>query len=478
MKVKEVEKQGLKRTYEIVIPASDIETRVEARLAEVGQNLKVPGFRPGKVPMQVLRSRYGDSVLGEVIEKAVNDSSNDTIDKNKLKPAMQPKIEIVSFDKGKDLAYKMELEIIPEFDVKDLKAIKLQKLVVTAGDKDVTDALERIAGQHKSSEPIKTKRAAKNGDVVVIDFDGECGGKRLPGMKAEGYTLELGSKSFVDNFEDQVVGKKAGDSFTVNVTFPDNYGNAELAGKPASFDVVLHEIRESKPVAIDDDLAKQVGMDKLDDLKKVIVEQIEKEYGNLSRMKLKRALLDAMDEQYDFDLPASMVEMEFSSIKRQAEFEKRQSEGAKADLTKDELEELEAIAERRVRLGLVLSEIGQANKITVTDQDLQRAVIAEAQKYPGQEAQVFDLFAKNRQMLQNLRAPVFEEKVVDYILTQVQVADKKSTVEELTADDDDVLPKKKSAAKKAPAKAEKAEKAEKPAAKKDAGDKAKGKAKK
>ncbi len=477
MKVKEVQTDGLKRTYEIVIPAADIATKVDARLVEVGKNLKVPGFRPGKVPMQVLRTRFGDSVLGEVIEKAVNDSSNQTISKNDLKPAMQPKIEITSFDKGKDLSYKMEVEIIPDFKLEDLKSIKLEKLVVKPSADTVKEALERIAGQHKSSEAITTKRAAKKGDVVVIDFDGECGGKRLPGMKAEDFHLELGSGSFVDTFEDQVIGKKTGEKLVVKVTFPKNYGNAELAGQPASFDVTVKEIRESKPVAIDDELAKKVGIDSLDELKKVIEEQMQNEYNNIARMKLKRALLDAMDAQYDFDLPQSMVDMEYDSIKRQAEFEKQQSEGAKAELTKDEVEELKSIAERRVRLGLVLSEIGQNNKITVSDQDLQRAVIDEARKYPGQEAQVFELFTKNKQMLQNLRAPVFEEKVVDYILSVVEVKDKATTLEDLTAEDDAELPKK----KKAPAKkaAAAAAKEDKPAAKKEgAADKPKGKAKK
>lgn len=468
MQVKEVENKGLKRSYEVVIPAKDIASKVDLRLVEVGKTLKVPGFRPGKVPLNILQSRYGDSVLGEVVEKAVNDSSSETLTKNKLKPAMQPKIEITSFDKGKDLAFKMDVEILPEFEVADLKTIKLEKLVVEPEKKAVDEALERIASQHKSSEAIKGKRAAKKGDITVIDFDGECNGERLPGMKGEDFHLELGSGSFVDNFEDQVIGKKAGDEFKVDVTFPENYGNEQLSGQPATFDVVLKEIREAKPVAVDDELAKKVGMEKLSDLESAIKEQMQSEYEGLSRAKMKRALLDAMDAQYDFDLPESMVEMEFESIKRQAELEKKQTDGEKAELEKDDLEELKEIALRRVRLGLVLSEIGQANNVSVNDQDLQRAVIAEAQKYPGQEAQVFELFTKNKQMLENLRAPVFEEKVVDFVLSEVEVKDKKATLDELTAEDDVNLPNKKkkpAAKKKAPAKKAPAKKA---AAKKDA----------
>jgi len=468
MQVKETLNKGLKRGYEVTISAQELSGKIETRLKEVGKNLKVPGFRPGKVPMQILRSRYEDNVLGEVVEKTVNDYTNKTIQDNKLRPALQPKIEIKSFDKGKDLSYTVELEILPEFEVQDVKAMKLVKQVTKPEASAVDEALERIAGHHKSSAPIKGKRAAKTGDTVVIDFDGECGGERLPGMKSKDFHLELGSGSFVDNFEDQIAGKKAGEEFQVTVTFPENYGNKELAGNKATFDVNLKEIRESKPMEIDDELAKKVGMEKVDDLKKAVTEQLQAEYDNISRMKLKRSLLDAMDEMYSFEVPQGMLDMEFEAIKRQAEHEKKQEEGNdKAELAKDDVAELKVIAERRVRLGLVLSEIGQTNNITVNDQDLQRAVITEAQKYPGQEAQVFEMFTKNKQMLDNLRAPVFEEKVVEYILGQAAVSDKEVSLDELSTEEDAPV---KAKAKKAPAK--------KAAAKKDdaVDDKAKAKA--
>jgi trigger factor len=476
MQVKETLNEGLKRGYEVTITAKEIDGKIETRLLEVGKNLKVPGFRPGKVPLNVLRSRYEDNVLGEVIERAVNDYTNKTIQDNKLKPATQPKIEIKSFDKGKDLSYTVELEIIPSFEVQDVKKLKLEKLVSKPTDKAVDEALERVAAQHKSSEAIKGKRAAKTGDIVVIDFDGECGGERLPGMKSEDFHLELGSGSFVDNFEDQIVGKKAGDEFQVTVTFPENYGSEQLAGNKATFDVVLKEIRESKPMGIDDELAKKVGMEKLDDLKNAITEQLQSEYDRVSGMKLKRALLDTMDDQYSFEIPETMLDMEFDAIKRQAEYEKKQEEkDEKAELSEDEVAELKTIAERRVRLGLVLSEIGTEQKITVNDQDLQRAVIAEAQKYPGQEAQVFEMFTKNQQMLDNLRAPVFEEKVVEFILGEIEVKEKEVSLDELTADDEEetAKPKKKPAAKKKAVakkdgdkKEDKPKAAKKPAAKK------------
>lgn len=456
MQVKETLNEGLKRGYEVTITAQEIDSKIENRLKEVGKNLKVPGFRPGKVPMQVLRSRYEDNVLGEVIEKTVNDFTNKTIQDNKLKPALQPKIEIKSFEKGQDLTYEVELEVIPEFEVQDVTKIKLEKKVAKPQQSAIDEALERIAANHKSSEPVKTKRAAKKGDIAVIDFDGECGGERLPGMKSEDFHLELGSQSFVGDFEEQIVGKKAGDEFQVKVTFPENYGNQQLAGNDATFDVKLKELREPKPMPIDDELAKKVGMEKLDELKDAITEQLQSEYENVSKMRLKRSLLDAMDEAYDFEIPQGMLDMEFDAIKRQAEHEKKQETGDdKAELPEEDLEELKAIAARRVRLGLVLSEIGQNNKITVNDQDLQRAVIAEAQKYPGQEAQVFEMFTQNKQMLDNLRAPVFEEKVVEYILGLADISETEVSVDELTADDEDEAPakqKKKAAAKKTAAK--------------------------
>jgi trigger factor len=467
MKVKELENKGLKRKLEVKISASELSKKIEDRLVEVGKTVKLPGFRPGKVPMQVLKTRFEDGVLGEVVEKTVNESSNKAINDNKLRPALQPKIEITSFDKGKDLAYTIELEVVPDFEIQDLSKITLEKLVVEPDTKTVDEALERIASQHKTSEAITGKRAAKKGDIVVIDFDGECEGNRLPGMKSDDFHLELGSGMFVGNFEDQLVGKKAGDETKVEVTFPENYGNKDLAGKPATFDVKVKEIRETKAVEMDDELAKKVGMETIDQLKDAIKEQAQSEYDNLSRMKLKRALLDAMDEQYGFDLPEGMVELEYESIKRQAELEKKNEEGDKAELSKDDLSELKEIAERRVRLGLVLSELGQKHNVTVSNEDLQRAVIAEAQKYPGQEAQVFEMFQKNEQMLNNLRAPVFEEKVVDFILEEVTIKEKKSTLDELTADDDAELPKKKKPASKAKAKpAAKKDDDKKPAAKK------------
>lgn len=469
MQVNKTKDEKLTKEFDVKVPAKDIDARVDAELLEVGKTVSIQGFRKGKIPLAVLRQRFASRIMGEVLEKVVNDTSKKTLDKEGLKPAMQPKINVKSFDLGKDLEYSMTVDIVPEFKVMDLDKIKLEKPVAKVTDKEVDDALGRISSQNKSSEVIKTARAAKKGDIAVIDFDGKVDGERRDGMKAEGHNLELGSGQFIPGFEEQIIGKKAGDKFDVTVTFPENYGAQELAGKEAVFAIVLHEIRETKSAKLDDEFASKLGMESLDKLKEAISDQIQKEFDNLSRMKLKRALLDLLDDEHKFDVPTGMVDAEFDSVVKQVE-QDAASRGQEGKIDEDEKKELREISERRVRLGLVLSDIGTKNNVVVNDQELQRAVIAEAQKYPGQEAQVFEFYKNNPQALEALKAPLFEEKVVDHILEQAKLTEKTVTPEELAHDDDhvhgpdcdhDEKPKAKPAAKKkAPAK--------KPAAKKAA----------
>lgn len=466
MNVKELKSEGLSREYEVTIPAEEMAKKTETRLVEISKTVRMSGFRPGKVPMKVMKDRYGKAVMGEVLEGAVNDSSAEALSKNKIRPALQPKIEIKSFEDGKDLVYTMSVEIVPDFKVADTKSITITRPVAKVTDEVIADAMERIAGQNSVSEPIKSDRAAKKGDVLVIDFDGESNGERLPGMKGEGHHLELGSNTFIPGFEDQLIGKKAGDETKVEVTFPDPYHSADLAGQTGTFDVKIHEIRENKPAKVDDALAKQLGFDALDPLKEAVQTQIEREFEGFSRDRAKRSLLDALDDAHDFELPQSLVDVEFETIQKQvAQEEKR-------DLTDEEKDELKDIAIRRVRLGLVLADIGNENNITVSDQDLNQAVIREAQKFPGQEAQVFEAYRNNQQLLNALRAPVFEEKVVDFLLQLVKVEEKEVSAEELVNDDEPEVeskPKvKKAPAKKAPAKkpASKKKDDKKPAAKK------------
>lgn len=480
MQVKEIKHEGLTHELEITIGAQDIDARVDNRLKEVSKTIRMPGFRPGKVPMNIMKKRYGKAVMGEVLESAVNETSDKVLKEKGLKPALQPKIEVKEFDEGKDLVYSMNIEVLPEFKVADIKGIKLEKPVAKAEKKAVDEALERIAESNQATEEIKTKRATKDGDIVIIDFHGRTAddNKEHPGMHAHDHQLKLGSGQFINGFEEQLVGKKPGDKVEVKVSFPEEYGAAELAGRDAIFDVDVKAIHEAVTPKIDDEFAKSLGLDDLKALKAAIEEQVQNELDMHSRMKLKKSLLDILDEKHDFEVPASMLDMEFDSIVRQVEMENAQS-GSDEKLSDDDKAELKTIAERRVRLGLVLSEIGNENKIQVADADLQKAVINEAQKYRGQEKEVFDYYSKNRQALESLRAPIFEEKVVDFILELADVKEKEVSVDELTAEEEEApkakakkSPAKKPAAKKASSKDSKDEKpkaaAKKPAAKKKA----------
>ncbi len=475
MQVKELKNEGLSVELEITVKAGDIDKHVEAKLAEYGKTMKLPGFRPGKVPLALLKQRYGKAVLGEVLETAVNDSTQKALNDKKIRPALQPKIEVKEFDEGKDLVYSMAVEILPDFKVMDLKSLKLEKPVAKADKKAVDEALEKIASQNRGSVPVS--REAKKGDIVVIDFHGRTkdDNKEHPGMHAHGHHLELGSNQFIPGFEDQLVGSKAGDKVEVTVSFPKEYQAEELAGRDAIFDVEVEEVREMTDTTLDDDFAKNLGLESLKALKELVEKQIQSEYDQISRLKLKRSLLDSLDDAHDFEIPAGMLSLEMDSIRQQISIERPdQVKDGKLELSKDEEEELDAIAARRVRLGMILSEVGRSNNIQITDHEMQRAVINEAQRYPGQEAQVFEYYKSNRQALEALRAPVFEDKVVDFILELASVTEKSVALDELTAEEEEesYLGKKKgakSSAKKASGSA---------AAKSDAKPKSSGAAKK
>lgn len=436
MQAVEVKKEGLNREYKVTVPAADLAQLSKKRLAELSKTMKVPGFRPGKAPQDLLEQRYGDAVRGEILEKAVNEGTNAAIRENKLRPATQPNVDIKSFEKGKDLEFTMTVEVLPDVKVMDVKGIKLERPVTKVADKTIDDAVDRIAKNNRQSQKVETARAAKKGDIVVIDYAGKLeDGTTKPGMSSVGYHLEIGSNSFIAGFEEQLTGAKAGDDVVVNVTFPADYGAADLAGKKAVFNVSVQELREAKDPIIDNEFAKTLGLDTLDALKKAIRDQMEGEYGQYSRQKLKRALFDLLDDKHDFELPKGMVEAEYKICLDQINQEK-QYKNDKEPLTKEEEAELHDIAERRVRLGLILSEIGASNNIVVSDQDLQRAVMDQARRFPGQESQVFDMFRKNQQMIDSLRAPIFEDKVVDFIIELADVKDKEVSLEDLTKDDD------------------------------------------
>lgn len=469
MQVKELKKEELSIELEVTVSAQEIDQHIDERLIEVGKTVKMAGFRPGKVPLNILKQKYGKAILGEVLEKAVNDTTAKIIEDKGLRPALQPKIEVVEFDEGKDLKYKMQVESLPEIKVMDLKALKLEKPVAKVEDKAVTEALERIASSNRETEKVEENRATKKGDILVIDFHGRTAkdNKAHPGMHAHDAQLELGSNQFIPGFEDQLIGKKVGDKVEVKVTFPEPYHAAELSGQDAIFDVEVKEIRQAKAAKIDDEFAKKLGLDSEKALRDIVSKQIQGEYDTMSRQKLKRVLLDTLDEGHEFKLPAGMVDLEYQNIMQQIRIERQADvKDGKLELTKDEEEELRAIAERRVRLGLVLSEIGRANNITIGDQEMQRAVIAEAQRYPGQEREVFEYYRKNRNALDALRAPVYEDKVVDFIFELADVSDKSVSIEDLTKVDEDEHYTR--GGKKKASGAKKAEDGEKPKAKKKA----------
>ena len=465
MQVKDIKSEGLKVELEVTVPTADIKKKQEVRLKEVGKTAKLPGFRAGKVPMKMLEQKYGRAVMGEVLELVVNDATAKALKDKNIRPAMQPKIEVKEFDEGKDLVFMMELEKLPTFDVMDLKGLKLTRPVAKVDSKAVDETLERLASGNRSMKPVEG-RATKKGDIAVITFHGRTADDNVEheGMHAHGVELELGSNRFIPGFEDQLVGKNAGEKIEVKVTFPADYGAKELAGRDAIFDTIIESISEAGPGEINDDLAKKLGMEDVSALKAAVEQQMNAEYDMQSRMKVKRELLDILDDKHDFEIPQSMVDAEYKGIVAQIEAERKANPAENGpELTEEEREELELIAERRVRLGLILSEIGNKEKITVNDKELQRAVIMEAQKYPGQEKMVFDYYQKNRNALDMLRAPIFEEKVVELIFKDATITDKEVTVEELTKEDDDLDLKPKKGGKKKAATKDKEEKAEKPA---------------
>jgi len=437
MQVRETSAEGLKHEFTVVVAAAEIEQKIQDRLAEIGRSVRLPGFRQGKAPLALLKKRYGPSVMGEVVERAVNDSSTETIREHKLRPALQPKIEIVSFNEGKDLEYKLAVEVLPEIGAISLDGIALERWKAETPDSEIDEALERIAKQQRKTSPVE--RAADKGDFVRIDFKGTLDGVAFPGGSAENYLLELGSGGFIPGFEDQLVGAKADETRTVAVTFPADYGNADLAGKAAEFVVTVKEVRQAETQPIDESLATAVGMENLAELRQAVRERIEREYSGITRQKLKRELLDQLSARHSFAVPAGMLDLEFQSLWREVEAERKRAKDSGApdpDLGKsdDELKaEFQSLSERRVRLGLLLSEIGRVNAITVAAEELNRAVIDRARGFPGQEREVVDFYRNNPQALDSLRAPIYEDKVVDFIFGKVNVTERSVPPAELTA---------------------------------------------
>lgn len=459
MQVIEKNSSGLAREFNVVIPATSFEERVMTRLNEVGKQVRIPGFRPGKVPLKMLRTRFGESVRGEILESTINESTQAAIAEKALKPAMQPKVELVTFEEGKDLEFSVKLEVLPEITAADVTGLELTRPTAPVSDEEMEKALAEVTQGRRTSEVVTEKRAAKTGDAVVADFVGTIDGVEFEGGKAQGATIEIGSGQFIPGFEEQLVGAKAGETTTVKVNFPDDYGAKNLAGKAAEFKVDVQELRTFKAPELNDEFAKSLGDADLEALKTRLRGFLQNNHDATSRLRMKRQLLDKLADGHSFPVPQGMVDIEFQSIWRQMEQVMKsgqldpEDEGKSEDDLKKEYRD---IAERRVRLGLLLSDIGQKNGVVVSQDDLTRALTQEAMRYPGQEQAIFQFYQSNPQALESLRAPIFEEKVVDYIFTKAKVTDQTVTLEELNRDPDEdeapaaeAEPKKKAKAKKA-----------------------------
>jgi len=434
MEVVETKNEGLVRDYKITIAANDIEQRVDARIAEVGKTASLPGFRPGKVPQKVLKQRFGQAVMGEVLEAAVQDSSQEVLNERGLRPAGQPKIEIVSFDQGKDLEYDLSVEILPDIGDVDLSGLELERIKVVPSESEIDDAIDRIVKQNRETKPVEEPRPVQTGDIVVMDFEGKIDDVPFDGGKGDGIRLEIGSEQFIPGFEDQLVGAEIDKQLDVKVSFPEDYGAEELAGKDAVFDCTVREIHEGVEVTVDDEFAKSLGMESLDALRSAVSDQLGTEYNRLTRERTKRQLLDKLAEGHDFDVPPRMAEDEFNQIWHQIEHAKEEDQLDDDDKGKsdDELrEQYKEIADRRVRLGLLLSHIGETNSLTVTQEEVNRSIMDQARQLPGQEQMVIEYYRDNPQAMASLQAPIFEDKVVDFILEMAKVDEKEMSPEEL-----------------------------------------------
>jgi trigger factor len=446
MQVTETLSQGLKREFKVVLPATELEERLNGELATLKDRVRLNGFRPGKVPMGHLRKVYGRSVMADVLQNAVNEANRKIVEDNSLKLANEPQVQFPenqeevekAMDAKGDLAFTVALEVLPIFELADLSDVAVTKPVAEITDSEINESLERMAKQNRSFETKDGE--AVSGDRVVVDFVGRIDGTEFEGGNGQDIRVELGSNTFIPGFEDQLLGLKAGDTKLVKVTFPVNYMAAHLAGKDAEFDVTVKEVEAPGELKIDDEMAKGFGMESLDKLKEAIRDAIRKDFDTQSRRKVKKDLLDALDAKYSFELPPTLVEQEFGAVWSQVMGDMKSNNRTFEDeeTTEDEAKaEYRKIAERRVRLGLVLAQIGEKSDIKISDDEVTQALIERVRQYPGQERQVWEFYQKNPQALAEIRAPLFEEKVVDQILSQVKVNEETVSKDALFSDEDE-----------------------------------------
>ena len=434
MQVTETLNEGLKRGYTITVPASDLEAKVSQKLVEAQPDIEMKGFRKGKVPMALLKKQFGQRLMGESMQEAIDGAMGEHFEKSGERPAMQPKVEMANEDwkDGDDVVVSLSYEALPDVPEVDFSDVKIEKLTVEPAEADVQEALEGLA---KNAQTFETKKGkAAKGDQVVFDFLGKVDGEPFEGGAAEDYPLVLGSNSFIPGFEDQLIGVKAGEEKAVEVSFPEDYQAEHLAGKAAVFDCTVKEVKKPADAKIDDDMAKQFGAENLEALTGQIKERLGAEYAGAARQIVKRQLLDQLDGLVTFDLPPSLVEAEANQVAHQLWHEETPDVQGHDHPEITPTEEHKSLAARRVRLGLLLAELGQKEKVEVTDAEMTQAIMTQARQYPGQEREFFEFIQKNQQAQQQLRAPLFEDKVIDLILERAKVTEKAVTKEELQAE--------------------------------------------
>lgn len=470
MKITDTKQDKTSFSCKVTVPAKDLEKIVDDRLAELGKTVEIDGFRKGKAPVSILRTKYEQNVMGEALEKSAQESITKVVDENKLRPADQPQISIESFEKGSDLVFTISMSLLPEIKLMDMSKIKVEKTEVTIDEKEVDEAVQNMAKNLSSTAPISKPRKSKSGDTLVFDFSGSVDGEKFEGGTAENYKLELGSGQFIPGFEDQLIGLNAGDEKDVVVTFPADYGAENLAGKEAVFACKVHAIEEPAKTEINDQMAMNFGFESLENLRDNVKRQMLGDYENILFSRVKRQVLDALADGHKFDLPESLSKGEFDQIWQQFTQAKEQGKIPDDEANKDEDElktEYQEIADRRVALGLILAEIGNQNDIVLTDEEITNAAMQEASRYPGQEQQVLEYFQNNQDAMASLRGPLYENKVVEFVLDKAQVKTNEITTDQLVKMMEKEEQEEQSAKPKKSAKKAKAKSAEKSADKDD-----------
>jgi trigger factor len=434
MQVTQTLSEGLRREFKVVVAAGDIAKRLDEKLSALRNRVRVPGFRPGKAPIALLKRQYGKAALGEVLEETVSSVTQEAMRQHELRPAVQPKIEVTGFGEGTDLVYTMAVEVMPEIEPGDLRKIKLEKLVARVAETDVDAMIAAIAAEQKNFVPVAEARPAAKGDSLVIDFTGTHGkgGKPFEGGSATDFVVEVGAGTLIPDFDNQLIGATAGADLAFDATFPADYGNKALAGKAVHFTVKVKALRERKPVAVDDELAKRLGVENLGQLRENVRRHLEQDLTRMSRVHLKRRLLDALAATHDFMVPSAMVEQEFEQIWQQLKSDPAGAAELAAGKNEDAVKaEYRTIAERRVRLGLLLAEVGRRNNIQVRPEEASKAMLEQARRFPGQERQVMEFLRENPEAMARLRAPILEDKTVDFILEMATVSEREASREEL-----------------------------------------------